>query len=197
MNCEMRTGFVYNPGVSRITLETKIKAIAMVACFIGGYSGSLGAGPKPLRPMINSFHTRLAKTMVKRDFVAFDQVMKSVCSPDFKYIEGSRAIPLDQLVKGLKMALGSFKSISKVTFTSQSLKVTGKTAINQIDEHITATMADQSGKIHDYDIEGKFAEKFIKTKSDWKMTEYKAISTSVKVDGKSMGTPAPPTQPKT
>jgi len=159
-----------------------MKAIILPLCVLGLMTTALA---DDIRPQLKAMDDAVCKAMQKKDLVAFDNALKGVISPDFKYYETPASKPMTyaQMLSEMKMGLGMMTKVNLVDTRLLSVKSAGDTSTALCIHRMTGLTTGPDKKSHSMSFSGVSIDVFKKVGSGWKYVSMTWKSQEQKMDG--------------
>ena len=163
-----------------------MKAVALTLLLLGAIGIAQADG---LRAAVEASNKKISAAMMKKDFAGLDKIFKAGMTKDFTYTEAGKTQSYDTMMSGLKMGLGQYSKITKVSTTIKSISEKGNAGTCTAEHVMAGTVVGADKKTHTSSFTGIAVETYVKVGKEWKMSKMEWKSSKMMLDGKPMAMP--------
>ncbi len=137
-----------------------------------------------LRSDIKSANEKIAASLKKQDFAAYDNLTKELCSSDFKCTERGRTKTREQMVQELKFGVSQAHKILASEVNLKSLSQKGSSATSTSSHHLLMVMTGADNQTHKIDYTATSTDIWTKNGKKWTLTSSVFSKDAFTMDGK-------------
>ena len=142
-----------------------------------------------LRGQIEKADKAIYTAMLAKDFATLDKVFKAGCAKGFKYLEAGQTQSLEEMLKNMKMGLGSMTKITQAKSQILTLKEKGKTATGTSKRWVGGIVVGPDKKPHEIVYGGTTEDSYVLEGGKWKYSKLEWKTNFATSDGKPIGAP--------
>jgi len=142
-----------------------------------------------LRSEAEASNKRMTVAMKKKDFATIEKEIRKGTTANFVYIEeGAKGKPqkVDEMMKNIKMGLGSMSKVTVCSAKTLSLTENGKIGAGTTEHKMGGIVIGGDKKPHEIVMMGVSMESYVKEKGVWKISKMVWKNTGMTMDGKKM-----------
>lgn len=139
-----------------------------------------------LRARVEAYDKVVVAAMKKRDFAKLEKVLSQGMTKDFTYVEAGRTSNFKEMFANMKMGLGMYSEITKVSSTIISVEEKGNVGKVVEKQIMAGKMIGEDKKVHIMEYSGKSYDTYRKVNGKWKLVKMESKEGTMKMDGKAI-----------